>query len=86
MDKNEKDMNNKDNSWWKPAIFFYSKVTSWIILPLIVALFTGKYIKESTKSQILFFLLIFFAFCITCFGIYREIKIYKKNLENNGDK
>ena len=80
MDKSDKDLKNVDNSWWKPAMFFYSKVTSWIILPLIVAFFTGKYFKKSTGSEVLFFILIFFAFCITCFGIYREIKIYQKSI------
>lgn len=72
---------NKDKKWYMPAFYFYGKVTSWILVPLFVAFFGGKYVKNTTGSQILFFIFVFVAFCITCFGIYREIKIYKKNVE-----
>ena len=74
-------MENKNNSIWRPVILFYAKTTSWIIFPLILGIFLAKYISNNTSSQILFFVIIILGFIITCFGIYKEVKIYKKNLE-----
>lgn len=73
---------NKQNKMdWKPIIFFYVKTTSWIVLPAVLALFLRNYLPGVE----LFFLMIV-AFGITCFGIYKEIKNYKKSIEKNGDK
>ena len=88
---NNQDNFNQNDPWWKPAIVFYGKTTSWIILPLLIAVFLGNYATDSLGSQIWIFVAVFIAFLITCLGIYREIKIYQKevNKENNkedGDK
>jgi len=71
---------NPDN-WWKPVLFFYVKTTSWIIFPLLVGVLGGVYVSKSTGSQILFFICMMLGFGVTCFGIYREIKNYKKLLD-----
>lgn len=57
-------------------IVFYVKTTSWIVLPLVIGLIAGQFIKNQT----LFFAFIMIGFGITCFGIYQEIKEYKKTL------
>lgn len=64
-------------------IVFYAKTTSWIIFPLVLGLILGRYVGNSTGSQALFFGIIMVGFGITCFGIYREIKEYKKSLEKD---
>jgi len=68
---------------WKPIFLFYVKATSWIILPLVFAIFTGKYVSKTIGSQVLFFIFIMVGFGITCFGIYKEIKSYKKKLDSS---
>ena len=80
---------NKDNNkelWWRPAVVFYGKTTGWIVFPLIIALFFGRYIKESTGSQVWFFVAVFAGFTVTCYGIYREINLYKKDLDKEEEK
>jgi len=72
---------NKDNSWWKPVLLFYAKTSSWIVFPLVLGVLAGNYVGQSVGSQTLFFAFIMMGFGITCFGIYREIKKYKKDLE-----
>ncbi|KKR62593.1 MAG: hypothetical protein UU01_C0005G0032 [Parcubacteria group bacterium GW2011_GWA2_40_37] len=69
---------------WKPVMIFYTKTTSWIVLSLLIGLIVGKF----TKNQILLFIFLMIGFGITCSGIYKEIKEYKKQLdkENNGGK
>ncbi|MEK7128147.1 MAG: hypothetical protein AAB933_01110 [Patescibacteria group bacterium] len=66
-----------DNAWLKPVMIFYGKTTSWIVFPLILAILLGKYAEES-----LFPIFIIAGFGASCFGIYREIKKYKKTLQN----
>jgi len=66
---------------WTPVVVFYVRTTSWIIFPLVIGWLLGGYVGESTGSQSMFFILMMASFGITCFGIYREIKKYKKTLE-----
>ena len=66
---------------WRPIIFFYVKTTSWIIFPLLLGLLLGKYVRNTYGSQTLFLACLMIGFGITCFGIYREIKKYKKDLD-----
>ncbi len=74
-----KPMQEKMN--WKPFIIFYVKTTSWIIFPLLLGLLLAKYIRNTYGSQTLFLACLMLGFGITCFGIYREIKNYKKDLD-----
>jgi uncharacterized BrkB/YihY/UPF0761 family membrane protein len=50
-------------------------------LPLLFGVLAGGYVGKSVGSQTVFFLFVMFGFFITCFGIYREIKKYKKDLD-----
>lgn len=67
----------KEDNWYRPALFFYAKVTGWIVVPLVLAVVVNRY----TGSQFLFFILLAIAFIFTIYGIYREIKVYKKEIE-----
>ena len=65
---------------YQPVMVFFAKTTSWVAVPAILALLIKKYLNI---SQILFFIIIGLAFVLTIFGIYKEIKDYKKTLEKN---
>ena len=77
---------NKGGPWWRPIMIFYIKATSWIALPLILAVFAGNYVSKSIGSQTIFFIFVMIGFGITCFGIYREIKKYKNDLDKEDGK
>jgi len=83
-EKNNQFQNEK--GYWRPVMLFYAKTTSWVIFPLILAVLGGKYVGKTFESQSLFFIFVALGFLITCFGIYREIKKYKKNLEEKNGK
>lgn len=83
MEENKKTSNYEV---FRPVLVFYAKTTSWIIFPLLLAVLAGEYVSSSTGSQVLFFVFVILGFVVTCLGIYKEIKDYKKNLEKNGDK
>lgn len=77
---NEDKNNLKGESWYRPVMIFYAKTTSWVIFPLVVAVLLSKF---TSFGQNWFLILVMIGFGITCSGIYREIKEYKKQLEQN---
>jgi len=79
MDENKNNF-KKDKSWWKPVMIFYAKTTSWIIFPLVLAVLASNYLNKS-GNQTVFFVFIMIGFGITCSGVYKEIKEYKKDLD-----
>lgn len=60
---------------------FYIKTAGWVMIPLILGVLVGNYVEKSSNSQALFFVSLMMGFGITCYGIYREIKEYKKDLD-----
>ena len=60
-------------------MIFYAKTTAWVVFPLVVGLIASKF----TGNQGLFFVFLMLGFGVTCFGIYREIKEYKKDLKKD---
>ncbi len=73
---------NKNNPWWKPALIFYIRATTWIAFPILLGLFVGKKVDAYLESTpIGFFVCIAIAFSISIWGIWREIKRYQHNLE-----
>jgi len=68
---------NKNGIWWKPAVEIFSEISTWIAIPIILALIVGKSLdnRYGTKP----WLLLGFAgvsFLISCFGIIRAVKKY----------
>jgi hypothetical protein len=86
MDIQENNKLKKDNSWMRPVFIFYAKTTSWVIFPLLIAILTGRYFGQSVGSQTLFFVFVMLGFIVTCLGIYREIREYKKELNKKNGK
>ena len=83
----EKEQKKSDYAYLQPVMMFYAKVTSWIIAPVGIAIL----VVRITKRDDLFFIAVIIGFLITIYGIYREIKKYKQDLEKqdnkqNGDK
>ena len=74
-------MVKNNNNWWQPALIFYGKVTSWIIAPLLLAFLFSKKFTDTGW----FIVIIIAGFLITCFGIYREVKVYKKSIEGKSE-
>ena len=85
--KENKENSNSGSPWWKPAAEMFSEVSMWIVLPIVLALVLGKALDShyGTKPTI-FLSLAGFGFFITCFGMFRVVKNYIKNIEKIKDK
>lgn len=56
--------------WWKPAVAVFGEVTGWIVVPVVGALYLGRYLDEKQgTSNLYFFSLTALAFIISCTGI-----------------
>ena len=78
--------NNQQNNelWWKPAIIVFASVSAWIAVPIIAALYLGKYLDKKYASQPKFFLIVIaVAFFITIFGIIRILKKQIGKMKDN---
>jgi len=79
--------NQNKGPWWKDGVRIMSDVSTWIIVPIVVALVAGKALdKHFGTKPILFFCLIGLAFLITCFGMYRTVKDYMRKLKDTENK
>ncbi len=75
-------MDNK-NDWWKPGIIVFAKVSTAIVVPIIVALPIGKYLDTKYGTTPWIFLgLTLVAFGVSIMGIWKCIKEYLDKLKN----
>jgi F0F1-type ATP synthase assembly protein I len=74
--------NTEDKAWWKPGLMMVSKVSALVAIPIVVALFLGKYLDAKYNTAPWAFLsLTFFAFIISLVSIWKSLLSYMKNLE-----
>lgn len=65
--------NKSEAAWWQPAIVMFSRLSGWIIGPILVALFVGKWLdKKYGTEPWLFLISVGIAFAISTFGIVMD--------------
>lgn len=76
-------MDNKNkNAWWKPGLIILTKVSASIAIPIVLALYIGKYLDKKYNSEPWIFLgLTFIAFLFSLFSIWKNVVSYMSNLE-----
>ena len=75
-------MKDHEKPWWYEALFVFSKVTAWIVFPVLIALFLGKYLdKRWGTAPYAFFGLIAFSFVISVIMMVRIILAHASSLE-----
>ena len=69
--------------WWKPAITVFANTSIWIVVPILVALFLGKYLDSKYDSgHKYFFILIVISFLITVFGLVKILRKYMNKMKD----
>lgn len=76
-------MENQNNTpWWKPGLVIFTKVSASVAIPIVLALFIGKYFDKKYNSEPWIFLgLPAIAFAISIFSIWKNVKNYIDDLE-----
>lgn len=72
--------NNNQIAWWQPALAMFIKLSGWIGLPIIIALFLGKWLdKKYNSAPWLLLTCIGLAFILSMVGLIKEtVREYKK--------
>ena len=69
--------------WWKEGAMLFSEISTWIVVPVIAALFAGKSLDAYFGTKPWIFLgSTMIGFLISAFGIVRSVKKYTKNNKN----
>jgi len=75
--------NFEKGAWWAPAMEIFTQVSTWIVVPIIVALVAGKALDGHFGTEpIIFLILVGLSFLFSCVGIVRVIKEYMKKLKD----
>jgi F0F1-type ATP synthase assembly protein I len=77
-----KESNNSKAPWWQPSLLLFSKLSSWIIGPVILGIIVGKWLDKKFETEPwLFIITVGLAFLISMFGIVRDSMIEMKKIE-----
>ena len=81
--------NNKRQTgpWWKPAVELFSEISTWIAVPIILALIAGKALDKhyGTEPWILL-ILAGVGFATSSFGIVRTVKNFIEKTKEEVEK
>ncbi|MES3032014.1 MAG: AtpZ/AtpI family protein [Patescibacteria group bacterium] len=67
---------------WRPAVQIFSQVSTWVVVPIILALIIGKALDSHYGTDPWIFLgLTGIAFLFSIFGIVKVITKYMKDIE-----
>ena len=80
MNKDIKQQNS--GPWWKPAMQIFSEVSTWIAVPIILALIAGKALDQRYDTKPLMLLVLAgIAFLISAYGIVQSVRNYAKKIK-----
>jgi F0F1-type ATP synthase assembly protein I len=85
---------NSKQAYWRDALLAFSRMSGWVVGPVIVALFFGKWLdKKFDTAPYLFIGVTGLAFIVSMYGLFREGVNYKRDTEaklnsekNDGDQ
>ena len=84
---NELKQNNPKVPWWQPSLLLFSKLSGWIIGPVILGIILGKWLDRKFHSEPwLFLTTVGLAFAISMFGIIHDSVKEMKRIEKEDQK
>jgi len=77
---------SKKDAWWAPALEIFSEVSSFIVVPIVVALVAGKALDAHFGTRPWIFLaLAGLGFLVSVYGIWKVVKRYGDKLKELND-
>ena len=69
---------------WKPAVALFTQISTWVVVPIVLALILGKMLDSRFGTRpIIFLIFAGIGFLFTCVGMYRVVKEYVKKLQSS---
>lgn len=84
MEENKQNSNNNlpasgGGPWWKPGMQIFSEISTWIAVPIILALIVGKALDNRFGTKPLLLLISAgMAFLVSSYGIVKAVKDFTR--------
>jgi len=79
--------NNQKAPWWQPSLVLFTKLSGWIVGPVLFGVIIGKWLDKRYDSEPWLFLLsVGIAFFFSMFGIVRDALREMKRIEKEEAK
>ena len=87
IDRTVKKNKNGNANWWEPAVAIFARMSGWIVAPVLIATFIGRWLdrKYSTAPWMLLGT-VGVAFVISMIGLILEATKEYKKIAGNGKK
>ncbi|MFH1661988.1 MAG: AtpZ/AtpI family protein, partial [Candidatus Falkowbacteria bacterium] len=70
--------------WWRPAILMFARVSAWIVAPVLLGAFLGKWLDNKYNTEPWLFLwCVGFAFVVSMIGLIKNTKEEYKKIEDD---
>ncbi len=77
----------KDEIWWRPSLLMFARLSSWIVVPVLVGTFLGNWLDTKYGTEPWLFLAsVGTAFAISLFGLIRNVLEEYKRIEKENKK
>ncbi len=78
---------NKKGIWWKPAVEIFSEISTWIAVPIILALIAGKALdKHYGTAPWMLLILAGIGFLVSSYGIVRSVRRFVEKTQEEVKK
>ena len=82
MNKSENTNNFDKGPWWKQGVEVFSEVSTWIAVPIILALIAGKTLDNRYDTKPLWLLILAgLAFLISAYGITKAVRKFSDKIQ-----
>ncbi len=72
---------------WIPAMQIFTEISSWIVVPIVLALIGGKALdKHFGTTPVLFLVLAGLGFLISAYGIVKSVKKYEAKMKKQDEE
>lgn len=69
-------------AWWQPAVMIFTRLSGWIVAPVILAVVAGKWLdKKYGTEPWLFLIVVALAFVVSMIGLIRQAMEEFKKIE-----
>ena len=73
--------------WWQPGVILFSRLSGWIVGPVLIGVFLGKWLdKKYNTAPWLFLLTVGSAFILSMIGMVREAMKEMKRIDEESKK
>jgi len=75
--------NQGGGPWWKPAMQIFSEISTWIFVPIILALIGGKALDAHYDTKPVFLLVLAgLAFLVSAYGIVKAVRNFTNKIKS----